>query len=325
MRETLREILLTLRLILDTIITGAADAAEILALVRGRDRTDFEVYRIGLSRLAIIAALLPIPILLLGIFGYSMWISVAGLIWAFFTILLSFLAAPIALIIDAVWHRTTVGLGERYVRLTLQVLFAELSFALMLIVVPIDKRPELIPLLLLLALIIFIGTRLFGGASIFNGRAITVVASVIFITIIISLFLPLTAKLARNSAEGIDNGIVTTLTMKPSLAEAGIAPNVLNAPPMPKPNLKEIVVTPEEGRNGVFLPTGSVAVTSWTPPIGTIITIDAQHSYQIIIGGDGLSETRKANPAGFWKWRTNGNPLGPIKVAMEQPGLLKIY
>ncbi len=223
MRETLREILLTLQLILDTVIAGAADAAEVIALVGGKDRTDLEVYQIGLSRLAIVMMLLPIPILLLGIFGFSMWISVAGLVWAFFTILLSLLAAPIALIIDAIWRRTAVGFGERYVRLTLHVLFAELSFALMLIVVPIDKRPELIPLLLLLALIIFIGTRLFGGASIFNGRAITVVASMIFIAIVISLFLPRTAELARNSAKGIDNGIVTTLTMKPSNAEAGIA------------------------------------------------------------------------------------------------------
>ncbi|MCR4275302.1 MAG: hypothetical protein NUV83_00900 [Candidatus Wolfebacteria bacterium] len=316
MRETLREILLTLRLILDTIITGAADAAEVIALVGGDNRTDFEVYRVGLSRLAIVMMLLPIPILLLGIFGFSMWISVAGLVWAFFTILLSLLAAPIALIIDAIWRRTAVGFGERYVRLTLHVLFAELSFALMLIIIPIDKRPELIPLLLLLAFIIFIGTRLFGGTSIFNGRAITFVASMIFITIVISLFLPRTAELARNSAKGIDNGIVTTLTMKPSNAEAGVAPSA--------PVLKEIVVTPEEGRNGVFIPAGSVAVTSWTPPIGTIITIDAQNSYQIIIG-EGSGETRKAGPVGFWKWKTNGNPLGPIKVAMGQPGLLKIY
>ncbi len=213
MRETLSEILLTLRLILDTVITGAADAAEVLAFVRGENRTDLEIYRIGLSRLAIAAALLPIPILLLGIFGFSMWISIAGLIWAFFTILLSLLAAPIALIIDAVWHRTTVGLGERYVRLTLHVIFAELSFAMMLIVIPIEKRPELIPLLLLLALIIFIGTRLFGGAFIFNGRAITVVASMIFIAIVISLFLPRTTALARTAARGIDNNVVAVFSL----------------------------------------------------------------------------------------------------------------
>jgi len=278
MRETLREILLTLRLILDTIITGAADAAEVLALVRGRDRTDFEVYRIGLSRLAIIAALLPIPILLLGISGYSMWISAAGLIWALFTILLSLLAAPIALIIDAVWRRTTVGLGERYVRLILHVLFAELSFALMLIVVPIEKRPELIPLLLLLAFIIFIGTRLFGGASIFNGRAITVVASVIFITIVISLFLPRTAELARNSAKGIDNGIVTALTMKPSLAEAGIAPSVPVAPGTLPTKGTMIIVSEEEAARGFTLAAGMRAQTITAKSI----ELDASQEYLLI-------------------------------------------
>jgi len=318
MRETLHDILLTLRLILDTIITGAADAAEVIALVGGEDRTDFEVYRIGLSRLAIITALLPIPILLLGIFGFSMWISVAGLIWAFFTILLSLLATPIALIIDAVWRKTTVGLGERYVRLTLHVLFSEMSFALMLIIVPVERRPELIPLLLLLALIIFIGVRLFGGFSIFNGRAITVIASVFFVAIIGSLFLPRTAELAMNAAKGIDNGVITVFTDSKLQTPS-------TTPPKAEVEVKEMVISREEGFRGVFAPAGSVVVTSWTPKSGEVITIDAQHPYQILIGGNSLPETRKTSPAGFWKWRTNGDPLGPIKVAIEQPGLLKIY
>lgn len=187
------ELWITLQLILDIMMLHLADAAQVMAFVsqtrQGQPRTDMQIYLIGLRRLAIIAVLSPIPILILGILGdWSLLLTIVAGLWIIFTLLLAILAGPIGILLEAI-NKDIDGSGKRYTNIVLGVLLVELVFTLFIRVVPISENPGILPIAILAAAIL-------GVLAVLNSnynkakKTIGAVAKFVLIVCILAFFFP---------------------------------------------------------------------------------------------------------------------------------------
>lgn len=240
------ELWVTLQLLFDIMMLHLADAAQVVAFVgnqnnQGQPRTDMQVYLIGLRRLAIIAIIFPIPILILGILGH--WVAVistAGLLWAIFTIILLTLATPIGLLLEA-----TVGgmkdSGKRYVNLVLGVLLTELVFTLFVAVVPINNNPNALPIVILAAAILGI-LGVTGTKTMATKKRIGTIAGLVLIIFTFSFFFPQTFQCLQGIRERVDNEV------------AGACSPTAYSKPIKQQTEKFVVAHPGQWTNNISSP-----------------------------------------------------------------------
>lgn len=115
-------ILKSAQLLVQTMVLGAEHAVSKVGTMAGADMK-------GLFGLFMLVTMVPIPMLLLGIFGGLPWVSAtAGLWWCFWTILLFGAAAPVGLLMELLTGGAA-GTGQRYVRHAAGVLVTGFCFA----------------------------------------------------------------------------------------------------------------------------------------------------------------------------------------------------
>lgn len=195
-------LLRSLRAILAVLIGEVADISRRVALMPpppyspwfSQEENDFRMYRDALVRLFIYVALFPIPILVLGVIGGLGWvIATAALLWVIPTIALLAVATPLGILWNLFSKKSeSDSKGPRYVRFALSVLYFELSFALLLIVVPVGNRLSALPIILLCITLIGLGRYLKGW---FMKGAVYSVAGLVVIVLVFSLYLPNTYEL----------------------------------------------------------------------------------------------------------------------------------
>jgi len=187
------EILKSAQLLVETLLMGAERAASRVGSMAG-------TYMKGLFGLFVLVSVVPVPMLLVGIFGGLPWVTAtAGLWWCFWTMVLFGAAAPIGMLIELLTGGAS-GSGQRYVRHAAGVLVTGLCFALFTALIPVHEHLTLLPILLLAALILA-----FLGSSLFSRRMIMFVVTLVFLGLLFSIFFPLTAKEVTERTRGLDN------------------------------------------------------------------------------------------------------------------------
>ncbi|MEK7542911.1 MAG: hypothetical protein AAB503_01215 [Patescibacteria group bacterium] len=112
------------------------------------------VYLISLLRLGIAFVVIPIVILLFEITIGKGWIVLIGrTLWVVCTVFLALAMFPIGVLVTALLGKPKDSV-KKYVNLIGSVLLFELSFALFVIIIPIQNNPDAIPVFLLAAAII---------------------------------------------------------------------------------------------------------------------------------------------------------------------------
>lgn len=207
-----REILRTLQLLFDLIMTGVADVTQVLTLINTHNKTRMEIYGAGLKRMAIIAILLPIPLLIVSVITRIYWLTAwVGIFWAITSVLLLLLITPIGLLIEVV-SGGVKGSGTRYINFVLGILLSELCITIFLVIVPIKNNYAVLPILIILAAILGIIGAIGANNSIFTKRLITTLATLLFIVLILSLFFPNLSRYTAIKAGKIDPEITKLLT-----------------------------------------------------------------------------------------------------------------
>lgn len=175
--------------------------------------------QVTLARVTIIAVgivLFAVPLLVvIKVFTGWVWaIYAAAMIAAFFTIVLALVWTPLALLIGAALHpiqtilhpvRRTLLTGQTYVRSVAVILFAELMFAMGLLLVPFHQNIGAIPFFLLAGASVVLAGLLWGGYL--GPRFYRGVAATAFIFVTLSFFLPKTFEATSKKMGGIDEGI----------------------------------------------------------------------------------------------------------------------
>lgn len=209
-----RESWITLRLLIDLLLTGIADTTQELTWVQGQNRSEIQVYFAGLKRMALIAILFPIPILILGILVQLNWlIAITGLLWVIATIILLILTAPIAILVE--WlQKDSNGKssnGKKYTNIVFAILLGELVFTTFIYLVPIHNNPSLIPILIVMAAILGIISAMGITSNIFTKKLITIIASILFLVFTASFFFPNLSRYTAIKAGKIDPEVTKLL------------------------------------------------------------------------------------------------------------------
>jgi hypothetical protein len=148
------------------------------------------VYLGAIRRLLIIIAVIPIPLLAIGIWGEIGWlVAMVGLLWAIPTLILTFVATPIGLLINLLKEEDEKSAtGSRYMRMALGLLFAEMSFALLLVLVPVRNNLAALPVLAIAAAII--GILNFGVKAEFFRSLMKTAATITIVAMVVSFYFP---------------------------------------------------------------------------------------------------------------------------------------
>lgn len=197
--------------LIDSALTDATEVVRRLALVgKPEDETRVAVYFKSLRRLALLVLIMPIPILALGIAGGWEWlVALVGIFWALATLLLLVVALPLGILIEALVHGPK-GSGDRYVKLALGILLAELTFTLFRSVVPINQNPGAIPIVVLAAAILGILGAM-GLKTPFTKKMIGGMATTVLVTSTLSFFFPQSFTVLKTLRGKIDKEAATLL------------------------------------------------------------------------------------------------------------------
>lgn len=193
----------TIREIGRLIMFGMAETASLTTWVNKQNRTTLNVYLRSLLAIAgfiILFPMLPLSFRLLGAPG---WITAfAGIFLAICTLWLAIIAAPLAIVIDAILHglKGTIGLftqgiigpGKRYVDSALWILLIEAFVFLCMSIIPLKNNPTLVPIILLAALIIVIVGAISKKGDGFKKLAGTL-ATIMIVGVVLSFFFPKTS------------------------------------------------------------------------------------------------------------------------------------
>ena len=163
------------------------------------------IVAVGLGSLAV-----PILVVIKVVTGWSWAAYAAAVVAVILTGFLALLWTPLALFIGAVLHPLhPVRAGQRYVRSVAVILFAELMFALGLLVVPFHNNYGAIPAFLLTGTAVVLAGLLWGGVV--GPRFFRAVAVVALILVTASFFLPQTSRAVSESAGNMDGAIAAAV------------------------------------------------------------------------------------------------------------------
>ena len=200
---------------IDGVLTDATELSRRLALVgKPEDESRRTIYLKSLKRLLLITTLFPIPLLLIGATQNLHWlVASTGLFWAFFTLLLSIIAAPVGILLE-VLLKGPKGSGKRYVNIVLWIFLVELTTTLFIAVVPLHNNIVVVPALLvasaLLAVLVVMNKKGEKFKRIVGGKA-----AILFTFFTLSFFFPESFMALGKVREKIDRGIAA-IVQKPS-------------------------------------------------------------------------------------------------------------
>ncbi|MEK7146666.1 MAG: hypothetical protein AAB772_00230 [Patescibacteria group bacterium] len=186
-------------------ICGTAAVAHIIGGLGGGTATNnlspsinaFQTYWGDLKRLAWIAVLGPILILIIGILTNSTALTVSvGIIWGIVTLLLLIIASPLVLLLETI-SGGEKGSGKRYVELITSVIFAESLFVFFISIIPIENNLSVLPLMVVAAIIVFIA-----GKFSFMRKIMVMTAAIVLVFLVFSLFYPQSAEFKKNQYFG---------------------------------------------------------------------------------------------------------------------------
>lgn len=231
-----------IRAILAILIGEVADISRRIALMpqpafvvgMSQEEQHFTMYQRALVRLLMYVALFPLPILVFGVIGGFGWlVATAALFWAIPTIALLVVATPLGIVWNVFSGRSeNDGLGKRYVRFALSILYGEMALALLLIVVPVRNHLSALPIVLLCAVMIGIGRYLQGK---FAKNIVYSAASVTMTVLILSFYAPRTYGVLGRWVGTWDDRATETIapmvgdTVEVHVVPAGFNPNPGNA------------------------------------------------------------------------------------------------
>ncbi|MFY9492913.1 MAG: hypothetical protein WAP55_00270 [Minisyncoccia bacterium] len=134
--------------------------------------------------------LIPILVILKAVTGLSIFGYLAAFLAIIFTAILGLLYAPLGLVIGMLSGKTInpAEAGERYLKFIGPVIFAVLMASLYLARVPWERNAEALPVLIIAAAAVVLGSYIWGGWL--SGRFYTFVAIVIMSLTTLSFFLP---------------------------------------------------------------------------------------------------------------------------------------
>lgn len=203
------EIWKTLSLLFESFMLEASELTAKIALIKSREEgeSDLALYFRGLKRITLFVILFPIPILLFGIVKHmDVFVSIAGLCWAIPTTLLFALASPIGLLLSAITGRVQETV-TRYIKFAQTTLLVELTFTLVVSVVPIENNLGMLPVAIVAAAILGILSSM-GIKTRFSKRAIAFFAANVLTVFLFSCFFPtLAVKIKERVTETLTRGV----------------------------------------------------------------------------------------------------------------------
>lgn len=169
-------------------------------------------------------ALIPTFVIVKVLTGWVAAIYIAAFLALLLSAILGFLGTPLAYLIGLLLgvqmrsplsgrSRSPYEIGERYVRMVGVVLFTELMLALYAVFVPFHRNLGAVPLLLLAAAAVGIGTAIWGGWL--SGRFYTGLAAAIAVIITASFWFPETFHVISGQGARVDAGIAGAISGQP--------------------------------------------------------------------------------------------------------------
>lgn len=187
----------TIRLLFEAVALGISSVLE-------KAKATALLYLKGLLYLAIFGSLLPIVVLIVGIYADWQWLILFSGFWsALFTTILLYAASPIGILIEAL----TGGMAEssrRYLRRASVVPLIALCLSLFAMILPLREHTVALPLLILLSVVMGMLQ-----VWVFQKKVVSVLVTVIFFGLLFSFFFPNTFEFIRLKAQRLD---VTTMT-----------------------------------------------------------------------------------------------------------------
>lgn len=167
--------------------------------------------------------LIPMLATLKIITGFPVFAYAAAFLAVVLTLILGFLWTPIGILLGMLLEQTVnpVKGGERYVKLAATVLFGELIMSIYLIKVPLHTNLGTVPLLLVSALTVGVGSFIWGGWI--SGRFYTFLATVILALTTLSFYFPKTFEFASETFQNLDD------KMSGALGYQDSDPNILRS------------------------------------------------------------------------------------------------
>lgn len=137
----------------------------------------------------------------------------AAFIAIIFTLVLGLLWSPLGIIIGMLTGSTPnpVTGGERYVKFVATILFAELMISGYIIRVPTHQNLEAVPLLIISAAAVGMGTFVWGGWL--SGRFYVAIATVIMFLTTLSFFMPQTFAIMGEKVSGLDKELASAVRL----------------------------------------------------------------------------------------------------------------
>ena len=198
------------------------------------------IVAVGLGSLAV-----PILVVIKVVTGWSWAAYAAAVVAVILTGFLALLWTPLALFIGAVLHPLhPVRAGQRYVRSVAVILFAELMFALGLLVVPFHNNYGAIPAFLLTGTAVVLAGLLWGGVV--GPRFFRAVAVVALILVTASFFLPQTSRAVSESAGNMDGAIAAAVRGESSSNQKTLAVGPRDEVEVRIPILHHALVEPDK-------------------------------------------------------------------------------
>lgn len=308
-------LLRSLRAIIAVLIGEVADISRRVALMPpppyspwfSQEENDFHMYRDALVRLFIYVALFPIPILVLGVIGGLGWvIATAALLWVIPTIALLAVATPLGILWNLFSKREESDpKGPRYVRFALSVLYLELAFALLLIVVPVGNRLSAFPIILLCITLIGLGRYLKGW---FMKGAVYSIAGLVATALVFSLYFPETYDVLRwwggtwdgKSSEKIGQAVGYPSHNTPTLSDSQVG-GMNSAPRM---HVSQVAgVSENDVQSPNIAPAAAMAETTFTGKAGDVFESTFTISKK---NGESVRFESETHPTILWEREDGG-------------------
>ena len=312
MRTILASLYNTLELLI-VLAVSSAEAAYIGASPQAR------VYFKSLLVTAL-AGLILVPALALAkmVTGVVVFAYAAALIAIVFTLVLGLLWSPLGVVMGMLAENTLNPLvgGERFVRFVATILFVELMISGYIIRVPTHQNLEAVPMLVITAAAVGLGTFVWGGWL--SGRFYTFVATVVMFLTTLSFFAPQTYHTLHGATKNMDVEMASAI--KNASARTIHYPVCANAPTYrfsANQNSIQVPIQPDCWSGWVVLPTDSTGTRGLYTWWGTDSPGELEFAFP-----DGRRILLEADEASYG-WLPPGHRFrlrgpGPVTVNIER-------
>lgn len=218
---------------------------------------------------------IPALIILKVVTGWSWAVYVAAFLAVAYTIILGLLWSPAAVFIGTILDPIhPIIAGRRYVRGVGIILFAELILSIGILAIPFHQNLGMLPIFFLVGATVVIATLIWGGYL--GARFYQGIATVTFLLIILSFFLPRTFNVVREKAGKIDENLAASLSGEKKEVDTAIRPTIsacYDAQNIVAKGKNEIIVRPNCWSGNIsippqswfrIVPEGNVTIRSWS-------------------------------------------------------------